>query len=343
MRGVVACSDAGREFDGLDDLLETEEQSIFDISVERDHRREQRGYATPAQARAFLQMARQGRVDAGADPIAQAYFRAVEEITDSKGTGAVMNCAPAEVVEMLVDAGVLPQPPQALLPGSRDPSVNRLAKMRSQMQQVFERDAVIYSTRSAELAFLANTLVAGCTIQSRAFTPQEAAEAAVAVCNLGLVHTPDLPDDHLLRRDLVGVFQIGWKTLHEDVAMYAAEQLVDTLTRFRISDREIQAELNFLRIEMMKQWRARTPWRARRRLETIAMLDAPAWAALNALADDCPVRHAALLAGESRAHRFEMSQFEWISDRSDLAAVQEFMQALPETLRLEPKRKLKRP
>ena len=171
-------------------------------------------------------------------------------------------------------------------------------------------------------------------IQSRAFTPQEASEAAVAVCNLGLEHTPDLPDDHLLRQDLIGVFQIGWKTLHEDVAMFAAGQLIDTLTRFRIGDREIQAELNFLRMEMMKQWRAGTPWRARRRLEVIAMLDAPAWAALAALIDECPVRHAALQAGESRAHRVEMSKFEWISDGSDLAAVRRFMQALPETLGL---------
>jgi hypothetical protein len=349
MRGVVACSNAGREVDASHDLLETEAQAIFDMTADRDERREQQGYATPAQARAFLQMARQGRVDAGDDPIARAYFRAIEAITDRPSTrvesrDASINTrsgqapdpiAPAEVVEMLVDAGLLPQPPQALLTGSHDASPDRLAKMRSQMQHVFERDPVIYSTRSAEIAFLANTLAAGCTIQSRAFAPHEASEAAIAVCNLALDRMRDLPHDHLLRHDLIGVFQIGWQTLHEDVALSAAEQLIDILTRFRISDCDIQADLNFLRVEMMKQWRAGTPWKARGRLETIAMLDAPAWAALTALIDECPVLHAAIQAGESRAHRIEMSRFVWISDGSDLAVIRKFMQALPETLGLE--------
>lgn len=332
MRGVVACSNAGREVDASHDLLETEDQALFDMSADRDERREQQGYATPAQARAFLQMARAGQAT---DPIARAYFRAIEAITDREDAGVVMHDAPAVVVEMLVDAGLLPQPPQALLTGSHDASPDRLAKMRSQMQHVFERDPVIYSTRSAELAFLANTLAAGCTIQSRAFAPQEASEAAIAVCNLGLDRMPDLPHDHLLRQDLIGVFQIGWKTLHDEVALYAADQLIDTLTRFRITDREIQADLNFLCVEMIKQNRAGTPWKARGRLETIAMLDAPAWAALTALIDECPVLHAALQAGESGAHRIEMTKFEWISDRSDLAAIRKFMQTLPDTLGLE--------
>jgi hypothetical protein len=334
MRGVIACSDAGREFDGLNDLLETEEQAIFDMSIDRDERREQQGYAKPAQARAFLQSAREGRAAAGANPIARAYFHALEAATDREDTGVVIDDAPAEVVEMLADAGLLPQAPQALLTGSHDASQHRLAKMRSHMQHVFERDAVIYSTRSAEVAFLANTLAAGCTIQSRAFAPQEASEAAIAVCNLGLDSVPDLPDGYLLRHDLVGVFQMGCKTLHQDVAMDAAAQLIDTLTRFRSTDRDIQSELNMLRIEMMKQWRAGTPWRAGRRLEAIAMLDAPAWAGLSGLIAECPVRHAALLARESRAHRVEMSAFEWISDGSDLAAIGRFLRALPETLGL---------
>ena len=93
-------------------------------------------------------------------------------------------------------------------------------------------------------------------------------------------------------------------------------------------------DLNFVRVEMTKQWRAGTPWRARRGLEAIATLDAPAWVGLAALIDECPVRHAALPAIESRAHTVEMSKFEWISDASDLAAVRRFMQALPETLGL---------
>ncbi len=40
------------------------------------------------------------------------------------------------------------------------------------------------------LAYLANAIIAGCSIQARPFAPQEASNAAVAVCNLGLEAWP---------------------------------------------------------------------------------------------------------------------------------------------------------
>ena len=49
------------------------------------------------------------------------------------------------------------------------------------MQFVIERDQTAWSTRSDELAYLANTLMAGCSIQARPFTTQEASDAALAV------------------------------------------------------------------------------------------------------------------------------------------------------------------
>ena len=60
------------------------EQLLHDVAVEREHRRSQLGYSTPADARAFLQMARADRPrDAGwhdvGNPIAAAYFRAVDD------------------------------------------------------------------------------------------------------------------------------------------------------------------------------------------------------------------------------------------------------------------------
>ena len=54
------------------------------------------------------------------------------------------------------------------------------------MEHVRDTDDDAYLARSRELAFLANTLMAGCSVQSRPFTPQEASDAAVAICNLGL-------------------------------------------------------------------------------------------------------------------------------------------------------------
>jgi hypothetical protein len=59
--------------------------------------------------------------------------------------------------------------------------------------------------RAEEFAFLANAILAGCSIQARSLTPQEASDAAGAVCNLGLENWPAawrggrvLPDDFLV-------------------------------------------------------------------------------------------------------------------------------------------------
>ncbi len=122
------------------------------------------------------------------------------------------------------------------------------------MQFAGDQDPIAFSTRGQELAFLANAIAAGCSIQSRAFTPQEASDAAVATCNLGLENWPNgamLPEDFLVSHDLVSVFQAGWTVLYEDV-MHAAEQLIGVLRRLRCEDRETQSGLNILRIEMTK-------------------------------------------------------------------------------------------
>jgi hypothetical protein len=54
------------------------------------------------------------------------------------------------------------------------------------MDRGADNDDAAYLERGHELAILANVLLAGCPIQSRPFTPQEASDAAAATCNLGL-------------------------------------------------------------------------------------------------------------------------------------------------------------
>ena len=88
MQGCRRLSNSMPEIDGLDDLLLAPEQHLNDVAIERERRRSQQGYATPADARAFLQMARQpthtrsGASPTGsmkANPIVAAYFRAADE------------------------------------------------------------------------------------------------------------------------------------------------------------------------------------------------------------------------------------------------------------------------
>jgi hypothetical protein len=184
-------------------------------------------------------------------------------------------------------------------------------------------------------------MIAGCSIQGRSFTPREASDAAAAVCNLGLENWPPawrdgsvLPDDFLVRQDLIAVFQVGWTVLHDEVSMYVARRLIDMLPALRCRDREIQRGLVDLRLQMTMYCRAGTPWRARDAMDVIMILDMPAWATLLGLIDECPVIHAGIgWSRTSPTRAVSASAFEFISENSQIASVREFMRALPETVR----------
>jgi hypothetical protein len=64
------------------------------------------------------------------------------------------------------------------------------------------------------------------------------------------------------------------------------------------------------------------------------ILDIPAWAALLALIDEFPVQHAVIgTSRDSRTRSVNASDFEFISENSQIALVHEFMQSLPTILR----------
>src|SRR6185436_692613 len=128
-----------------------------------------------------------------------------------------------------------------------------------------------------ELAFLANTLLAGCSVQSRPFTPEEASDAAACICNLGLECWPGqlpaatvgaqaaalLPDAFLLDHDLVMAFEAGWSVLYRDVSLFVADQLIATLTNLPDLDADTRRELRALARVLVKQRAAGTPWLSR--------------------------------------------------------------------------------
>lgn len=342
-------SDSTPEADELVDLLTEPEQLLHDVTVDREHRRARQGYSTPADARAFLLLARRGRPSRGgpsANPLAAAYFRAAHDAIapgddESSATIAGVPEAPDDIADTLVSAGLAPPRPRALLDGEHaQPS--RVALIRTLIEYVRDSDDPLYVARSQELAFLANTLAAGCSIQSRAFTPQEASDAAVGICNLGLEHWPvrwpdidatsaadlaaGIPGTFLRDHDLVAAFEVGWTVLHEDVGLFATDQLVAALSTLHCADADIQEGLDTLRVELTKQRQAGTPWHARDALDAIAMLDMPAWVSVRGLLDECPVIPAALSATlEGRTGAISATAFEFISTRSQLGTVREFM------------------
>jgi hypothetical protein len=365
MSGCRRLSNSIPEADGLDDLLIESEQLLHDVAADREHRRSQQGYSTPADARAFLQMARHPRrprpPSMKVNPIAAAYFRAADdtgaslELDTSRLPGRALEPLSTDgsvsetldaIARVLAEAGLVPDRPLALLAGTA-PQPSPLTRLRPLMAHVRDTDDHAYLTRSRELAFLANTLMAGCSVQSRPFTPQEASDAAAAICNVGLEHWParwpdaemrggpptSMPETFLVDHDLVMTFEAGWAVLHEDVSMFVAEQLIATLADLRCVDADVQDGLDALRRELVRQRDAGTPWRARHALEVLAMLDTLSWASLRGLLDECPVLPAALTATlERQIGGVSATAFAFISTTGQIGEVRAFMRRLADAL-----------
>lgn len=357
MRRCCRQSNSLAEVDGLDELLTTSDQAMFEVALDREARRDTEGYVTPAQARAFLQASRridrQQAAKPPRDPMTSAYFRSEEARTAPERDAASRELPPrnhvegdpppeavAAIVELLHEVGALPRTPRGLLE-SPQRDAPRLALMQVHLQFAHDHDADAYAMRSAELAYLANVIAAGSTIQSRPLLEDEASNAAVAVCNLGLENWPvhwrpggiELPEDFLIRQDLVGVFQVGWTVLHEDVCMYAADELIGVLQSVRCADRDVDVALQALRIKLTKHLRAGSPWEAGAAFDVIATLDTPAWAALLGLIAQLPTLHMAVGALLARTtSRIDAAGFEFISENRHVQQARDFMRLLPALL-----------
>ncbi len=382
MQGCRRLSHSRPEIDGLDDLLRAPEQHLHDAAIERERRRSRHGYATPADARAFLQMARQPRAASAptapiaTNPIATAYFRAAEEEADTSPEGTSAGAperAPHHdatdvsargdddiptsidaVIELLAEAGVMPERPRALLEAAdEDPRAARLPLLKRLMEFVLHHDETAYLTRSRELAFLANTLLAGSSVQSRPFTPREASDAAACICNLGLDYWPARwpvatsqgasspreldtampPNAFLVDHDLVTAFEVGWSVLYQDVSLFVADQLMSTLADLHGVDADTRRGLRALRRTLVKQREAGTPWLARDAADVLAMLDMTAWISVLGLLDECPILPAALTAVlERRTTSVSPTAFEFISTTAQIGDIRLFMRTLPGVL-----------
>ena len=210
------------------------------------------------------------------------------------------------------------------------------------MEFLLHHDEIAYLTRSRELAFLANTLLAGSSVQSRPFTPQEASDAAASICNLGLERVSDtaIPADAFLvdvDHSLVTVFEVGWSVLYQDVSLFVADQLVSTLKDLQSVDTGTRRGLQALRRELAKQRKAGTPWLARDAADVLAMLDMTAWISVLGLLDECPILPAALTAVlERRTTSVSPTAFEFISTTAQIADIRLFMTTLPASCHAEP-------
>jgi hypothetical protein len=327
---------------GLYDVLTTTEQVLDDVAGEREDRREREGYVAPPVAAAFLKIAREPVAPSGAPPHADhvtlRYFRNLEAHAsepppratppDARGHEPAADSTERRVHELLTtleDEGVVPRS-RAALPAPPTDGRGRYPRIRA----FLERDLTDAdrARHDGELGYLANVLVAGCSFQSRRFRPVEAADSVLAACNLGLECWPrQWPDPP----DVVALFRLGWSVVYDEVCLRAARRLVEVVSRLDCDDRQLRPQLEALARRMTAASDAGTPWRAREDLDVLVVLDPPCWSTLLGLVDECPVVRRA--ADDPTRPALRMSaEFEFVSERAQLARVSEFLERLPELL-----------
>ena len=196
---------------GLYEVLTSEEMLEADAAAERDDRRAAEGFVSTTDAAAFLEHARVTPLEqlmhaADHDPITRAYFRRYERrARPSDGP-------PSPLLQLLEEAEVAPPSRPLLGDGDRagEPFITRA------LHALSTRDADTHARRVDELGYLANVLLAGATLKGRRYRPFEAAEAALALCNRGLIQL--LGDAADLERAITRLrsdgadklFRIGW-------------------------------------------------------------------------------------------------------------------------------------
>lgn len=350
MHGCRALSNAGRELDGLDDLSSRPEQQLADMARTREDRRQERGYLSPADARAFLSLARQWpsaatstEASTGSRSIVLEYERRADAVTHGTEWSETLAAPDAEtqaavhtVVTMLDEAGVVPvDTPRALLAGDTADGQAPPSRLVSLMNALRPAHDGALLARGEELTFLANVLVSGCGLQQgRAFTPAEAADAAAAVCNLGLERWPaPLSELHLAHHTLVATFETGWSTLHREVSLAVAQQLLATIDHLPPRDVRTEQGLRLLKQSLARHIGAGDPWLASEHMDILSTLDTPAWYGLLGLFSECPVLPAVVRAiVERQTGRISPTAFEFIATSEQIVIVQRFMTRLPELL-----------
>lgn len=348
MRACRRLSDSTPEVDGLDDLLTAPEQLLLDVASARQARRSRQGYSSVADAHGFLRLARHRRQQptdmSPPNAVVAAYFRSLDEAS-ADAAPAVAPLPPADVdaspdasdvratldviTELLADDSTDSFRPMGLLGVARTHD-DGLGHIRTLLTRLASSDAEACAERMRELAFLTNTLVAGCSFRARAFTPEEASRAAAATCNLGL----ELVADGLgSTGGLVSAFEAGWAALHDDVAMFTIARLGEVLTAIRSGDTATHSALLALRHELIRAHAAAEPWRVHDALDALAGLDAIAWTGLLGLTGECPTLPAAVDAAVSgHAGSVSATDFQFISTTHQIDRVHAFVAKLPQLL-----------
>ena len=226
---------------GLFQVLTAEEMLDSDVAAARDDRRVAEGFISPADARAFLELARREGGGDERDPITRAYFRGLQphagpkqEPRTAKKSGERRSgetaLAPradvSDLAALLGEAEIIgpaaAQPVGALLPAADGNAAKANPYLvaplfERAMSDLRQRDPSLFSERTQELGYLVNVWISGGAHEGRRPRPVEALEVVLRACEEGIRRqlaatggTPDralvvltrTPADALFRRGL---------------------------------------------------------------------------------------------------------------------------------------------
>ena len=213
---------------GLYSALTSEEMLEADVAGDREDRRAELGSVAPSDARAFLKLARQPITEPPTehDPVTRAYFRGLasnpkgslrargSEQTVDPDIRAPTRTQPSALARVLLEAGVVTSQAGATrLLGAGTPTPSEPLLVRA-MRVLADIDAVAFAARSEEIAYLANVLVAGASIEGRRYRPAEAVQKAIEVCSLGLKLASKRADAVAILRKhpAEGLFRLAWSS-----------------------------------------------------------------------------------------------------------------------------------
>lgn len=217
-------------------------------------------------------------------------------------TAAVPSPAVARWLDALREVGAAPQAAQRLLPATTSEPAPELP-VRAAMLALRLVDPALYSRRVIELSYLANILLAGAHCEGRSFRPVEAAEAALALSNLGferaLGRTVILRQGEsdpratawLTRHDLVTAFRAGVHIAHQELAQAASRALRTRLQRSASCTPGSARSRQFssLAAALAQDSERQEPWRSCARLDALEGVLAPqTLAAFRNLLAECP-------------------------------------------------------
>ena len=228
---------------GLFQVLTAEEMLDSDVAAARDDRRVAEGFISPADARAFLALARRGGGGDARDPITRAYFRGLRPneapkqepkqeprngpTSDERRNRALANEADVrELATLLQEAEIVvpatAQPLAALLPAADEKTAaakpHLVAPLFEQaMTDLRQRDPMLFSERTRELGYLVNVWIAGGAHEGQRPRPVEALETVLKTCEAGML--AHLPAKRLKPEDALAIltqtpadtlFRRGW-------------------------------------------------------------------------------------------------------------------------------------